>query len=70
MAPYVEVYVIPHAVAKYHGDVNVRAKLSVEVPFLSNTRPLVVGDLLVLPFDGGLSSICCENFPPMVGQQS
>ena len=70
MAPYMEEYVIPHAVAKNHGALTLGSKLSVELPFLSNKRDLAVGDLLALPFDGGLSSICCEKCPSIVQKKS
>ena len=70
MLPYMEEYAIPHAVAKHHCALKLASTLSVEMPFLSNKRDLVVGELLALPFDGGLSSICCEKFPSIVQKKS
>ena len=33
------------------------------MPFLTNSKELDAGDLLVLPFDGGMAEIHCESFP-------
>ena len=65
MAPYMEEYAIPHAVAKHHGVLTPGSWLSVDMPFLSNTRDLEAGELLALPFDGGHMSIFCEKFTPV-----
>ena len=32
---------------------------------MTNTIDLNEGDLLVMPFDGGLPEIVCERFPPL-----
>ena len=65
MAPYMEEYSIPHAVAKHNGVLTPGSWLSAEIPFLSNTRDLVAGELLALPFDGGHKSIFCEKITPL-----
>ena len=36
-----------------------------QLPFLTNSKELQPGDLLVLPFDGGIEDMCCEGFPPI-----
>ena len=38
--------------------------ITMSLPFLTNKKELAPGDLLVLPFDAGLSQICCGVFPP------
>ena len=70
MVPYMEEYTIPQAVAKTHGIVMLGSKITVQLPFLSNKRDLVAGELLALPFDGGHSAICCEEFPSIVKTKS
>ena len=52
-------------VAKHHGEVTAGSTMIVKLPFLTNNNELAPGDLLVLPFDGGMSEICCEAFPPI-----
>ena len=64
MAPYMEEYSIPHAVAKQWGVMKVGSRVSVSIPFLSNTRDLNAGELLALPYDGGHKSIFCAKIPP------
>ena len=65
MLPYMEEYTVPHPVAKTHGGLANGAKLTLKLPFLSNRNDLSPGDLLVMPFDGGMSEICCVEFPPL-----
>ena len=42
-----------------HGQFGL--SLSVKMPFYTNRREIEEGELLVLPFDGGLPEICCES---------
>ena len=63
MAPHMEEYVVPHAVAKNHGPMTLGSRLSLHFPFITNTRDLAVGELLALPYDGGHTAICCDDFP-------
>jgi len=65
LIPYMEEYKFPHAVAKNYGEVKTGSTMSLKLPFMTNKSELVLGDLLVMPFDGGLSEICCEAFPPI-----
>jgi hypothetical protein len=66
MIPYVEEYVVPQAVPKHHGKMNVGNQVLIEMPFLANRCELKPGDLLALPFDGGHAAFCCEEFPKIV----
>ena len=61
---YMEEYSLVQPVAKKHGEVKAAASMQVHVPFLTNNRDLAPGDLMVLPFNGGLPQICCESFSP------
>ena len=70
MAPYMEEYAIPHATARQWGVLKVGSRVSVSIPFLSNTRDLNAGELLALPYDGGLKSIFCAKIPPAKGKKS
>jgi hypothetical protein len=70
MAPYMEEYAIPHATARQWGVLKVGSRVSVSIPFLSNTRDLNAGELLALPYDGGLTSIFCEKIPPIKQKKS
>ena len=63
MIPYMEEYIFSYPVAKHHGELKFGSTMSVKMPFLTNKNDLAPGDLLVLPFDGGLAEICCEEFP-------
>ena len=66
MNPNIETYQVQHAVAKDFGDVKMNSTVTVRMPFLTNMHDLNAGDLLVLPFDGGHTDICCKSFdkPP------
>ena len=63
--PCIEEYRTHHPVAKTHGKIEPGSSMSVKLPFLTNTHELAPEELLVMPFDGGLSEICCEAFPPI-----
>ena len=60
MCAYMEDYRCQSVVPKHHGGVNAAWKMSVSMPFLTNKRALESGEVLVLPFDGGLPEIQCE----------
>ena len=38
-------------------------KMTLKLPFLTNSKELAEGELLVLPYDGGIPEIICESFP-------
>ena len=65
MIPHMEEYKWLHPLAKNHGQLQHGAVLTLKLPFLTNKRDLAPGDLFVLPFDGGMSEMICEAFPPM-----
>lgn len=65
MSPYMEEYTTQPPRASDHGQIMHGACLKLQIPFLANTRDLEPGELLVLPFDGGLPQLICEAFPPM-----
>ena len=65
MVPCLEEYKFPAPNGKEHGDVKCAEFLKLNIPFLTNTRQLKSGELLVLPFDGGLQQIVCETYPPI-----
>ena len=60
-----EEYRVPNPVAKHHGDWKMLSGMFVFLPYLTNEKELQPGDLLVLPFDGGMPAIRCEVFPPI-----
>ena len=64
MDVFMEEYHIPTPVMKNSTTFAMVEQLWVKLPFLTNSRELQKGELLVLPFDGGLTDIICENFPP------
>ena len=43
--------------------------MTVWLPFLVNSKELRKGDLLVMPFDGGIREMCCTGFPPLTGER-
>ena len=65
MLPYLEEYKCPHAVAEMYGEVKTGSAMTLKLPFLTNKCDLAPGDLLVMPFDGGLSEIFYAAFPPI-----
>ena len=65
MIPYMEEYKFAYPVAKHYGEVKHASTMHLKLPFLTNKTDLVPGNLLVLPFDAGMSEICCETFPPI-----
>ena len=65
MHPYMEEYRFQAPKPAYYGTVIGGAYLSVRLPFFTNLTRLAEGDLLVLPYDGGVSQVCCETFPPI-----
>ena len=64
MIAYVEEYQWQAPLCKLYGLVQTGHTLKLKLPFLTNTRDLDVGELLVLPFDGGIDSIWVDRFPP------
>ena len=65
LTPCMEEFTVPQPVARRHGKVALGSTLVIDLPFLTNSRTLEPGELLVLPFDGGLSAMCIDKFPPM-----
>ena len=65
MKSFMEEYDFPNPVAKHNGAVKLGSKLTLKMPFLTNSKDLAKDDVLVLPFDGGLREIFCERFPPI-----
>ena len=56
MHPYQDEYRAPHPVANCF-NFKFSAAIKITLPFLTNNNDLQVGDLLVLPFDGGCDEI-------------
>ena len=67
MHSYVDTFKFPVPIAEM-VPVNAYVKLTVRMPFLVNQYDLDVGDLLVLPFDGGCSAI--KSKPPTLKSES
>ena len=65
MMPCMEEYYIRSPNPKHYGGWTLFSGMSASMPFLCNTKALEPGDLLVLPFDGGMAEMCCEGFPPI-----
>ena len=65
MIPHMEEYKFMHPVAKHHGEVKSGSTLTVKLPFLTNKADLAAGDLLVVPYDGGLREFCTDTLPPI-----
>ena len=63
MHAYMEEYKCMSPVPKHYGEVRLGSSMHVSVAFLTNDKDLAPGELLVLPFNAGLSQICCESFP-------
>ena len=64
MDVFMEEYHIPSPVMKTSTAFALVEQFWVKLPFFTNSRELQAGELLVLPFDGGLADVICENFPP------
>ena len=69
MTPLMEDYKYNNAVPIHVGPLSFTQKLQFRLPLMTNTIDLNEGDLLVMPFDGGLPEIVCERFPPLATQQ-
>ena len=65
MKPLMEEYRLNNATPLHHGQMVITQKLKYSLPLMTNTIDLNEGDLLVMPFDGGLPEIVCERFPPL-----
>ena len=65
MTPLMEEYRYNNAAPTHHGPMSFTQKLQFRLPLMTNTIDLNKGDLLVMPFDGGLPEIVCERFPPL-----
>ena len=65
MRPCLEDYKISNPQPQAHGEWRWPSTMNASYPFLTNSRDLASGDLLVLPFDGGVREIFCESFPPI-----
>ena len=68
--PYMEEYKWQHPLALTHGQPQYGALFKLKLPFLTNKKDLAPGDLLVLPYDGGMSEMLCDKFPPLHSQVS
>jgi len=64
--PYMEKYTFQYPVAINWGEAKHATTMHLMLPFLTNNVDLAPGNLLVMPFDGGMPAICCETFPPIV----
>ena len=69
MKPLMEEYRHNNAAPTIWGQMTSTQKLKYRLPLMTNTIDLNEGDLLVMPFDGGLPEIVCERFPPLATQQ-
>ena len=65
MKPLMEEYRLNNATPLHHGQMVITQKLKYSLPLMTNTIDLNEGDLLVMPFDGGLPEIVCDCFPPL-----
>ena len=63
MLPFEERYCMPHPIPTSFGQATLFDRTFVRFPFLSNSRNIEPGELLVLPYDGGSKEMICENFP-------
>ena len=66
MHPYCGEYIKPCPIGKRYPLFN--SKIPVAMPFLTNSRALIAGELLVLPYDGGSTQIC--SLPPPLDVQA
>ena len=62
MRSYMEEYHFQYPVAIHHGVVNLGSKMTMKLPFLTNSKDLAEDEVLVLPFDGGIREMFCESF--------
>ena len=69
MKPLMEEYRHNNAAPTIWGQMTFTQKLKYRLPLMTNTIDLNEGDLLVMPFDGGLPEIVCERFPPLATLQ-
>ena len=63
MRSYMEEYHFQYPVAIHHGAVNLGSKMTMKLPFLTNSKDLAKDEVLILPYDGGIREIICESFP-------
>ena len=66
MIACMEDYKWVHPRAQTHGSVDYGASFNLKLPFLTNATQLAPGDLLVLPYNGGMSEILCDKFSAML----
>ena len=64
MRPHHETYNLSNPATQDYGGARIMDRMFVKLPFLTAARDIEPGELLVLPFDGGMGEIMCENFPP------
>ena len=65
MKTHMEEYTCFNPKAKHHGEISFGSTTNLVMPFVCNDCDLAAGDLLVLPFNGGLPEICAEFFLPI-----
>ena len=65
IGPFWETYYVNNPVTVHWGQWHITQGLHAKFPFLSNTKEIERGQLLVLPFDGGCAEMFCERFPPI-----
>ena len=63
MIPHMEEYTFQKPVPKTLPEVRTGSTMSLQLPVLTYKSELSKGDLLVLPFDGGIKQVCCETYP-------
>ena len=59
MSPYLEEWKLGTPTPTMYVHSQFGLSLTVQLPFYTNMRDIQEGELLVLPFDGGLPEICC-----------
>ena len=52
-------------VSNAFASAKILSGISVVIPFISNSRFVKKGELLLLPYDGCIPQICCSTFPSM-----
>ena len=65
MRAFLDEYKFNHPSGRTYGNLRSGSLVKVTLPFLTNTRLLAVGELLVLPFNACLNEIFCESYPPL-----
>ena len=70
MVSRMDEYKVAYPRSQIYGGDGYGGAMTLELPLLTNSRDLAPGDLLVMPSDGGIREIFCDEFPAISSEMA